>query len=137
MCLLSNYTVFAHTVDKNEAEASEEGASEEGASEVKNDEAEWTVMLYLCGMDLESDGGMASNNLEMISKTIPNSDVNFLIETGGTKEWHAKDKVGIDIATDKLERWSYNEDGFTLVDEQENASMAKHTTLSDFIQWGG
>ena len=157
MCMLSNYTIFAYTGDKNETdpvtteeatvedaeeaapeeeEPNEADASEEGSSEVKNDETEWTVMLYLCGTDLESDGGMASNNLEMISKTIPDSNVNFLIETGGAKEWHAKDKVGIDIATDKLERWSYDEDGFTLVDEQENASMAKHTTLSEFIQWG-
>ena len=151
MCMLSNYTLFAYTGDKNETdpvttggataeeteeEANESEASEEGSSEAKTDEAQWTVMLYLCGTDLESDGGMASNNLEMISKTIPDGDVNFLIETGGAKEWHAKDKVGIDIATDKLQRWSYNEDGFTLVDQQENASMAKHTTLSEFIQWG-
>ena len=166
MCMLSNYTLFAYTGDKdktdpatteeataeetteeatekadeeeaaNEEEADEAEASEEASSEAKSEAAQWTVLLYLCGTDLESDGGMASNNLEMISKTIPDGDVNFLIETGGTKEWHAKDKVGLDIANDKLQRWSYNEDGFTLVDEQENASMAKHTTLSDFIKWG-
>ena len=155
MCMFSNYTLFAYTgeKDKNDPveteetsveetteETQEEAAPEEEEegedSEAKTEEAQWTVMLYLCGTDLESGGGMATKNLEMISKTIPDGNVNFLIETGGAKEWHAKDSVGIDIATDKLQRWCYCEDGFSLVDEQENASMAKHTTLSDFIRWG-
>ena len=110
----------------------EEGLSEEVGAE---DEAEWTVMLYLCGTDLESEGGMASKNLEMISKTVPDSRVNMVIQTGGAHKWQSEKAIGIDIASDRLQRWSYDDKGFTLVDEQENASMARYDTLSDFIGW--
>ena len=79
---------------------------------------------------------MASVNLEMISKTIPDNKVNLLIETGGAKSWQAEEKVGIDIASDRLQRWRYSEDGFTLEDEQISANMARYSTLSDFIRWG-
>ncbi len=116
-----------------------EGSAEEEAPDTENagaeDEAEWTVMFYLCGTDLESDSGMASLNLEMISHTVPDSSVNMVIQTGGAYEWKSEEKVGIDIAAGRLQRWSYDENGFNLVDEQENASMARHDTLSDFISW--
>jgi hypothetical protein len=78
---------------------------------------------------------MATANLEMIRNTTANSAVNMVIETGGTKQWNAEESVGIDIAEDKLQRWTYSEEGYTLVEELENANMAKHTTLSDFIRW--
>lgn len=54
--------------------------------------AEWTVMIYLCGTDLESTpgmGGMASGNLAEIAQTKPTDSVNVVIQTGGTKQWYA------------------------------------------------
>lgn len=134
--LLSLYAFSAETETETENAALSE--KEEQGSEGKDDaeKAEWTVMLYLCGTDLESMGGMASKNLEMISKTVPDSKVNMLIETGGAKSWQAEKAVGIDIASDRLQRWRYSEDGFTLEDEQISANMARYSTLSDFIRWG-
>ncbi|OON85078.1 hypothetical protein BXO88_14260 [Oribacterium sp. C9] len=155
LCVISSISLFfayANNEKKKETTQTEETKAEvaEG-TEVKKPKvsaekkaspnelpkvpAEWDVMIYLCGTDLESDGGMASNNLEMIKKTIPDDRVNVLIQTGGTKKWDTKERIGIDIATDKIQRWSYGEDGFILEDELENASMAKYTTLSDFIIW--
>ena len=118
------------------AEEAPEAAEEAPAALTPKDPAAWTVMVYLCGTDLESGGGMATTNLKMIANTEPNENVNVLIQTGGTKSWQAKDAVGMDIATDRLQRWSWDGEGYHLVDEQELASMAKHTTLSDYIQWG-
>ena len=117
------------------AEAAEE-AEEASAALTPKEPAAWTVMIYLCGTDLESEGGMATTNLKMIANTVPNEKVNVLIQTGGAESWQAKDEVGMDIAPDRLQRWTWDENGFTLVEELELASMAKHTTLSDFIQWG-
>ncbi len=123
--MFCNLTVYAYA----------EEASKKTA--VAKDQAMWTVMLYLCGTDLESMGSMATTNLEMISKTEPDSNVNVLIQTGGTKKRNAKDTVsGLDISSDKLQRWSYDKDGFSLVDEQDLASMSSHSTLADFIRWG-
>ena len=129
----------AETEPAEEAAATEEApeaAEEAPAALTPKDPAAWTVMVYLCGTDLESGGGMATTNLKMIANTEPNENVNVLIQTGGTKSWQAKDAVGMDIATDRLQRWSWDGEGYHLVDEQELASMAKHTTLSDYIQWG-
>ena len=98
----------------------------------------WTVLFYMCGTDLESDSATepgGSYNLREITKTTPTDNVHFIVETGGCKEWHAKD-LGLDISTDKLQRYSYTKEGFELVDEQPGASMGDSKTLSDFISWG-
>jgi hypothetical protein len=119
-----------------EAAAPEDTAAAEASAEIApKAPADWTVMIYLCGTDLESLNGMATENLKMIAETVPDKSVNVLIQTGGTKNWRAEEAVGIDIDETKLQRWSWDENGFTLQDEEELASMAKHTTLSDFIQW--
>ncbi len=123
--------VFASSA---EDDAAAEPASDE-APATPSGGAKWNVLIYLCGTDLESDSGMATANLDMISKTNPVEDVNVLIQTGGTRQWHAKDSLDLDIASDRLQRWYYGVDGFTLVDEQEPASMARYSTLADFIKW--
>ncbi len=150
LCMLGSMLPFAladgaeaapaEGAEEETAMTEERGPAEKGAevpAEITPEEpAAWTVMIYLCGTDLESEGGMATENLKMIADTVPNEAVNLLIQTGGTKSWQAEDAVGIDIAEDRLQRWTWDENGFTLMDEKELASMAKHTTLSDFIQWG-
>ena len=108
--------------------------AEESAEAAEN--AAWTVMIYLCGTDLESKNGMAAENLLEISKTLANQQVNVLIETGGAKAWSTKEKLGFDIATDRLQRYKYDENGFTLVEERPLSNMAQAETLTEFIRWG-
>ena len=108
--------------------------AEESAEAAEN--AAWTVMIYLCGTDLESKNGMAAENLLEISKTLANQQVNVLIETGGAKAWSTKEKLGFDIATDRLQRYKYDENGFTLVEERPLSNMAQTETLTEFIRWG-
>ena len=108
--------------------------AEESAEAAEN--AAWTVMIYLCGTDLESKNGMATENLLEISKTLANQQVNVLIETGGAKAWSTKEKLGFDIATDRLQRYKYDENGFTLVEERPLSNMAQTETLTEFIRWG-
>ncbi len=144
------------------AAAAEEAGSVPTAGET-GEEAEWTVMFYMCGSDLESKYSYATGNLEEISKCVrPYADsirlaamygyevtedmlpkpgkVNVVIETGGCKAWHAK-RLGLDISTRKLQRWSFNlvngdgSGGFRLEEEQPLASMADPETLRDFIVW--
>lgn len=131
----------ADTATAPEAEAvGAEEAGQETEQEVTQEAkepADWTVMIYLCGTDLESRAGMATYNLEEIAKTVPADSVNVVIQTGGTKDWSAaEDSLGLEIATDRIQRWTYGKDGYAMVDEQPIANMADGRTLTDFIRWG-
>ena len=127
--------------------------------------AEWTVLFYFCGSDLESRYGYASGNmLEMTGCTRPTiylsffdvdsayindemGEVNVLLETGGSAAWRAGETLGFDIAADRLQRWRLDcvttaeaaeggKNRFLLEQELPGASMADPETLSDFIRWG-
>ncbi len=139
-------------------------------AEAAEQEDEWTVLFYLCGSDLESRYGYATENLKEIAEVyypenthsvmmetygaVPDEDrkrqpgkVNILIETGGSREWHAG-SLGMDIDPSALQRWSYNTyphigkgegdpvDSFELMETLPLQSMADPETLSDFIRWG-
>ena len=125
-------TESAQTADKLETTQEPDAP----AQAAQTDKAQWTVMIYLCGTDLESKWGSATVNLAEIAKTTPNAHVNVVIETGGTQKWQAKEPLNLDIATDKLQRYSYGIDGYKLIENQPLANMASAGTLTDFVQWG-
>ena len=105
-----------------------------------------TIMIYMCGSDLESgqdddgnfnkeDGGFATKNLdEIVSIDLPDN-VNVIIETGGCKKWY--DSYGIDAT--KEQRWHVS--NHTLVKDADvgNASainMGSESAFSNFLTWG-
>lgn len=96
-----------------------------------NGSDEWTIMLYLCGTDLESNHGFASINLNEICNADIPDDVNFLVETGGTNEWYWD---GIDASV--LSRFRVADRDLQLQETQPSASMGKVSTLVDFVKWG-
>ncbi len=91
----------------------------------------WSVFLYMCGTDLESEGAAASQNLAEIMSVSPSDKVKFIIQTGGTAQWQTE---GID--SESLQRWELSNDGLTPVDQQPLASMGDAQTLGDFLSWG-
>ena len=91
----------------------------------------WTVFLYLCGTDLESEEGAATENLEeILSVSLPES-IRVVVQTGGTAQWAVE---GID--PDSLQRWEVMADGLLLADSRPLASMGDAQTLGDFLRWG-
>ncbi len=46
-----------------------------------------TVMVYMCGTDLESKGGMATNDLMEMADATLSDNVNVIVYTGGCKAW--------------------------------------------------
>ena len=47
----------------------------------------WAIYWYLCGSDLESNGGFATSDLmEMMEVALP-ENVRVVIQTGGAKTW--------------------------------------------------
>ncbi len=91
----------------------------------------WTVLLYLCGTDLETKGGFASVNLEEITNADLNDNINFVIEAGGTKKWQTGN-----ITNGKLSRLHVENGGLVIDEKCPSASMGDSGTLKDFIKWG-
>ena len=46
-----------------------------------------TVMIYMCGTDLESKYGMATSDLSEMTKARLSDKVNVIVETGGARTW--------------------------------------------------
>ena len=88
----------------------------------------WSVYWYLCGSDLETNGGFATIDLnEMLQVQLP-ENVNIVIQTGGSAVWQ-NDLMD----PNKIQRWLYNSEGFTLIEEQDSANMGDAQTLYEFL----
>lgn len=98
--------------------------------DVALEDGSWAVYWYLCGSDLESNGGFATNDLSELMEVELPENVNVVIETGGSAVWQ-NDLMD----ADKLQRWLYNSEGLQLVDEQPSASMGEAQTLADFLSF--
>ena len=90
-----------------------------------------TVMLYMCGTDLESRSSMGTSDLnEMISATI-GSNVNLIVYTGGCKGW--RNSL---ISSGRNQIWQIKNGNIScLMDNAGNDAMTKPETLSSFIKW--
>ena len=91
----------------------------------------WTVLIYMCGTDLESEGGAASNNLAELMEVSNSKNINFVIETGGTANWQSNS-----ISNDKIQRYILKGSELSLVEEKDLSSMGDPSTLGDFLKWG-
>ena len=59
-----------------------------GAPEDVGDSSDtWTVLVYMCGSDLESEAGLATDNLIELTGSELGNNVNFVIQTGGASKW--------------------------------------------------
>lgn len=92
----------------------------------------WTIMIYMCGSDLESEEGLASEDIkEILSVNNQPDDVNIIIETGGTTKWKS-----YNISNRKLSRYHVSNKSLVLDKTLSNASMGKQSTFESFLTWG-
>jgi len=91
-----------------------------------------TVMIYLCGSDLESEHSMATADLnEMLHANLDDSHVNIIVETGGAKKWN--NSV---ISNKTNQRYRVTSKGLQVLnDNVGNKSMVDPNTLYDFIRF--
>jgi len=90
-----------------------------------------TIMVYMCGTDLESRSAMGTSDLnEMISATVGNN-VNLIVYTGGCKGW--RNSL---ISSGRNQIWQIKDGNIAcLMDNAGNESMTKPETLTSFIKW--
>lgn len=96
-----------------------------------NGDESWTVLLYMCGSDLESENGLATDNLKELCQANLGSRINFLVETGGARRWN--NNV---VDSQHLNRYKAENGGLTLKQQLASSSMGEAGTLSDFLKWG-
>ena len=91
----------------------------------------WSVFLYLCGSNLETQMGAAGKNLdEILAADIPDN-VNVVIQTGGAEKWRSHD-----IPNDSINRWLVKDGRLSLLESVPQASMGDQQTFTDFLSYG-
>ncbi|SHH70651.1 hypothetical protein SAMN02745229_00885 [Butyrivibrio fibrisolvens DSM 3071] len=90
-----------------------------------------TVMVYMCGADLESRSGMATRDLNEMVYADLSDKVNVIVETGGAKKW--QNSV---ISASTNQRWEVEKGGLKALDKNVGSKqMTDPNTLVDFINF--
>lgn len=93
--------------------------------------ASWTIMMYICGSDLESGSGAATLNIEEALSADLGGNVNVVMATGGSTAWQNG------VVDPNYISYFHIEDGDLICDAQNDlVSMGDPGTLSNFIYWG-
>ncbi len=91
----------------------------------------YTIMVYMCGTDLESNYGMATADLNEMLHADISDNVNIIIETGGTKKWQ---NTVISNKTNQI--YQIKNDGIArLQSDIGKKPMTKASTLTEFIDY--
>ncbi len=90
-----------------------------------------TIMVYMCGTDLESRSSMGTYDLQEMLDAQFGSEINLLVYTGGCKGWKNN---AVSSSTNQI--WQVR-DGrmLCLEDDLGSVSMTDPRTLSGYIQW--
>ena len=90
-----------------------------------------TIMLYLCGTDLESRSKMATSDLQEMASAKIADNVNLIVYTGGCSRWNNNI-----VSSSKNQIYQVKQGGLLqLVDNAGNGSMTNPDTLASFIQF--
>lgn len=91
----------------------------------------WTILVYMCGTDLESNYGAATNDIVEAVGAEYNDKVRIVYQTGGTNDWKLDG-----FSNSSIQRYENVDGSVALVDELPDASMGDPSTLKSFIEWG-
>ncbi len=89
------------------------------------------VLVYMCGTDLESNGGFATKDLQEMAAAEQSDNVKVLVYTGGCRSW--QNSV---IDKSKNQIYQVRDGGLALLWENDTLQpMTDPGTLAGFIQW--
>lgn len=87
----------------------------------------WSVFVYMCGSDLESEYGMGTADLEEMMELADSPNVNVYVETGGSTVWQNE------VSSNQLTRYKVEHGKLIELETLDNASMGEEDTLKDFL----
>ena len=90
-----------------------------------------TIMVYMCGTDLESGNGMATSDLQEMAAAKIGANVNLLVYTGGCKQW--RNNV---VSSGVNQIYKVESGGLRCMEKDMGSkAMTKPETLSEYIKW--
>jgi hypothetical protein len=90
-----------------------------------------TLMVFMCGTDLESRSGMGTADLQEMAAASIGANVNLLVYTGGCRQW--RNNV-VSSSTNQI--YKVESGGLRCLEKDLGAkAMTKPETLSTFIKW--
>ena len=124
-----NHTAFSSSDPADTSVAA--GTREKYTQLLGNNADTVTMMIYVCGTDLESKSGMASSDLQEMINAKYGDNVNVIVYTGGCKKWKTS---GISNSVNQIYQVK---DGKMLRLEADmgNKKMTDPATLSEFIKY--
>ncbi len=91
-----------------------------------------TILVYMCGTDLESRSGMATSDLNEMKKATLSSNVNLIIYTGGCSGWKTSGISNTVNQIYKIENGRLN----CLEENMGKKAMTNSSTLQEFLEYG-
>lgn len=96
-----------------------------------NNEDVVTIMVYMCGTDLESKYGMASSDMQEMAGASYGDNVNVIVFTGGCSKWKS---TGISNKVNQIYQIKNGQVG-RLVEDAGSKAMTDPNNLASFIQY--
>lgn len=90
-----------------------------------------TVMVYMIGSDLETEGGCASSDIVEMAEAEFGDSLHVLIQTGGANDWAIED-----ISGENCQRYEVRDGDIFLLQDLGPMSMMSAEAVGDFIRWG-
>ena len=91
-----------------------------------------TIMVYMCGADLESQQGMATSDLKEMTNAKFGDRVNLIVYTGGARKW--RNNV---VSSSRNQIYQIKDGAFyCLKDDMGSGSMTSPDTLTTFLKFG-
>ena len=107
------------------------GAREKYTEILGGGKDEMTIMVYLCGTDLESRSQMATSDLQEMLDADLSDKINLIVYTGGCAKW--QNNV-LSNRTNQI--WQVTDEGLRCWNENVGSkSMTDPDTLTSFISW--
>ncbi len=106
-------------------------ARDKYTSIIGNGNDEITIMVYLCGADLETKGGYATNDLNEMLAADLSDQINLIVYTGGSTSWKNSVVSNSHNQIYKVENGKL----VSLVSNDGTGAMTDPDTLSSFIQY--
>ncbi|MBR6384691.1 MAG: peptidase C11 [Ruminococcus sp.] len=107
------------------------GSRDKYTSMLGNNQDTVTIMVYMCGTDLESKYGMASSDMQEMAAADLGDNVNIIVFTGGCKQWKTN---GISNKNNQIFRIKNH--GLELLENNMGSkAMTDPNNLTDFIKY--